>query len=86
VILEHFSFEMQDLLDKYQDGNLTLKELHDKYVEIGTEGHDILRYEDILAHARLNKQQIKLHAGFIPRTYAKMLMKEGEESGIKTAK
>lgn len=45
-----------------------------------------MRYEDILAHARLNKQQIKLHAGFIPRTYAKMLMKEGEESGIKTAK
>jgi len=57
-----------------------------KYHQIGTEGHDITKYRDILDYARLNKDQVKLHAGFIPRTYAKTVMKEGEEAAIAAAK
>jgi hypothetical protein len=31
------------------------------------------------------KDKVKLHGGFIPRTYAKRLMKEGEEIALKAA-
>ena len=85
VIMEHFSFEMQELLDSFQNGDLTLQELHNKYHEIGTEGHDILQYREVLEHAKVNREHIKLHAGFIPRTYAKTVMREGEEAAIKSA-
>jgi len=83
VIMEHFSFEMQDLLEEYQAGTLTIEEMVAKYHEIGTEGHDVMVYRPLLEHAKANKDKIKLHAGFIPRTYAKTLVKEGEEGAIK---
>lgn len=85
VIMEHFSFEMQDLLEQYQAGSLTIEEMVAKYHEIGTEGHDVMLYRSLLEHAKANKDKIKLHAGFIPRTYAKTLVKEGEEGAIKAA-
>ena len=57
----------------------------EKYKEIGTENHDIGSYKPLLEHARDNKDQISLFGGFIPRTYARNLMKEGEENAIKAA-
>ena len=51
-----------------------------EYQAIGTEGHDIIKYKDLLEHAKVNKDQIKLYGGFIPRTYAKLVMREGEEA------
>ena len=75
VILEHFSFEMQQLLDGYQSGTLTFPDLLAGYAQIGTEGHDLKPYEEILKYAQEHNESVKLHAGFIPRTYARTLMK-----------
>ena len=83
VILEHFSFEMQGLLDGYQDGSMTLDQVVHKYNEIGTEGHDIALYKDLFEHAKENKNQIKLVAGFIPRSFARTMMRQGEAGVIK---
>ncbi len=46
VVFEHFSFEMQDLLDEYQSSKSTMEwsNLVEKYKEIGTEGHDLDPY------------------------------------------
>ena len=44
VIMEHFSFEMQTLLDQYVQGDLDLAGLITSYKEIGTEGHNIQAY------------------------------------------
>ena len=52
VIMEHFSFEMQDLLEEYQEGKIDINELGVKYKEIGTEGHDVHAYEEVLELAR----------------------------------
>jgi arsenite methyltransferase len=86
VVLEHFSFEMQSILDDYQAGKMTFEQVLQAYADIGTEGHDIAKYRSVLEHARENSERVKLHAGFIPRTYARMLMREGEEQTIEAAK
>jgi len=85
IVMEHFSFEMQHTLDQYQDGKLTLEQLAEEYGK-GTEGHDIMAYREILEFAREHKDGVKLHGGFIPRSFAKTLMKSGEEAAIKEAK
>ena len=82
IIMEHFSFEMQDILDDYQAKKLTLGELEQKYKDIGTESHDILAYKDLLEHARENNSSVKLHGGFIPRTFARKLFRDKTEEGI----
>ena len=56
------------------------------YQEIGTEGHDLAPYTELFEHAKEFRECITLHAGFIPRTYAKTLMREGEEEALKAAK
>ena len=95
VVFEHFSFDMQDLLDAYQEDKLSFNELVEKYQEIGTEGHDLEPYRDLLEDAKhMNIQsaeegaahrKVKLHAGFLSRKYARMLMKEGKEAVWKEA-
>lgn len=50
--MEHFSFEMQHLLDQYQANLLTLEELNEQYAAIGTEGHDIMAYRELLEFAK----------------------------------
>lgn len=52
VIMEHFSFEMQDILEEYQEGKIDINQLGAKYKEIGTEGHDVHAYEELLELAR----------------------------------
>ena len=42
-----------------------------------------MTYGPLLDFARENADRVKLHGGFIPRTYAKKLVKEGEESVLK---
>ena len=90
VVFEHFSFDMQDLLDAYQEDKLSFNELVEKYQEIGTEGHDLEPYRDLLEDAKYMNtmsaeegaahRKVKLHAGFLSRKYARMLMKEGKEA------
>lgn len=85
VVMEHFSFEMQHLLSDFQNGNIDIDQLNASYQEIGTEGHDIKAYSSLLNHAKDNKDSVSLVGGFIPRPFAKTLVKEGEEAGIKAA-
>jgi len=102
VVFEHFSFDMQDLLDDYQEGKITFDTLVKKYNQNGSEGHDLGPYRELLEDAiEINKcsngnesdsnsdsniyRKVKLHAGFLPRKYARMLMKEGEEAVFENA-
>ena len=85
IVLEHFSFEMQPLLDEYAKGTLPFAELVARYDEIGTEGHDIAAYSSLLALA-VHEQRVKLHAGFIPRTFARMVMRESLAVALDAAK
>ena len=62
-----------------------MEQMISEYQAIGTEGHDIIKYRELLEHARENKDQIKLIGGFIPRTYAKLVMREGEDAQIKSS-
>ncbi len=83
VVMEHFSFELQDLLDDYCDGKLTFEELVKGYHERGEEGHKLEPYKELLEDART--QGVRLHAGFLPRKYARMLLKEGPEATLQAA-
>jgi len=84
VILEHFSFDLQELLDRYMDGEIDFEQLVDKYHETGEEGHHLEPYRELLEDAK--SQGIHLHAGFLPRKYARMLMQDGEKSALEAAK
>jgi len=83
VILEHFSFDLQELLDRYMDDEIDFEQLVDKYHLIGEEGHHLEPYRDLLEDAK--RQGVHLHAGFLPRKYARMLMKDGEEPALEAA-
>lgn len=85
VVFEHFSFEMQQLLRDYQDGALDFDGLVAQYRTIGTENHNLEPYRPLLEHGKTHKDEIKLHAGFLPRSFARMLMKEGEEVTFEAA-
>ena len=87
VIMEHFSFEMQQLLDDYLRNKTinTFDEFNKRYHEIGMEGHDLVAYETLLKYARDHPETIHVHAGFIPRKYARMLMQEGQEAVLERA-
>ena len=83
VILEHFSFELQELLDLYMDDEISFDQLVDKYHIIGEEGHHLEPYRELLEDAK--RQGVHLHAGFLPRKYARMLMRDGEEPALEAA-
>jgi len=85
VIFEHFSFEMQEILEEYQSNRITFEEMLDQYKKIGTENHNLQPYKPLLEKAKLDPSSVKLHAGFIPRTYARQLMKESESAALKSA-
>lgn len=75
VVMEHVSFEMQPLLDEYQHGSCTFEKLVQNYKEFGTEGHDLMPYEPLFQDI-LEMPNVHLHAGFLSRRYARMLLKE----------
>ena len=66
LVLEHFSFEMQYLLDDFMSGKISLKELLKTYKQIDTEWHDLTAYKRLLKHAKANASKVKLHAGVMP--------------------
>jgi len=72
IVMEHFSFDMQHLLDQYQKGKLTFEQLEKEYHAIGTEGHKMSPYKSLLEYAR--DHDVKLHAGFVSRTHARRLV------------
>ena len=85
VVMEHFTFEMQETLDRFQAGDLPFSGLLAAYAE-GDEGHDLAAYEPLLQHARAHSARVRLHGGFIPRSYARTLMREGLPVALDAAK
>lgn len=83
VILEHFSFDLQEVLDRYMDDEIDYEQLVDQYHIIGEEGHNLEPYRELLEDAK--RQGVHLHAGFLPRKYARMLMKDGEKPALEAA-
>jgi arsenite methyltransferase len=83
VILEHFSFDLQEILDQYLDDVIDFEGLQQMYHSMGEEGHDLEPYRGLLEDAK--HHGIRLHAGFLPRKFARMLMKEGEERTVQAA-
>lgn len=86
VVLEHLNFEQQPLLDAYAAKSLDMAELIARYEE-GPEGHDLAPYEALFELAREPPAgRVRLHAGFIPRTYARIVMREGVEAALAAAR
>eukprot|EP00536_Pseudo-nitzschia_multiseries_P008991 jgi/Psemu1/66787/estExt_Genemark1.C_2410033 len=83
VILEHFSFDLQDLLDRYTADEIDFEQLVDEYYSLGEEGHHLEPYRDLLEDAK--RQGVQLHAGFLPRKYARMLVTDGEKPALEAA-
>jgi arsenite methyltransferase len=83
VILEHFSFDLQEVLDRYMNDEIDFEQLVDQYHIIGEEGHYLEPYRELLEDAK--RQGVHLHAGFLPRKYARMLMKDGEKTALEAA-
>ena len=73
-------------MDDYQAGKISLEELDAAYKEIGTEGHDVIGMKTFLELAKQNATKVKLYGGFIPRTYARQIMRESKEAGLAAAK
>ena len=86
VVMEHFSFDMQPLLDEFRQGNMTFAELTARYQSIGSEGHYLEPYRAMLEHIQSHSTKVRLHAGFIPKQYARQLMKEGEAAALTAGK
>lgn len=83
LILEHFSFDLQHLLDQFSEGRLDFDQLVEKYHEIGQEGHDLEPYRGLLEDART--KGVRIHAGFVPRSYARELIKEDPKKILQKA-
>eukprot|EP00092_Neocalanus_flemingeri_P001211 GFUD01001290.1.p1 GENE.GFUD01001290.1~~GFUD01001290.1.p1 ORF type:complete len:595 (+),score=168.40 GFUD01001290.1:46-1830(+) len=84
VFLEHFSLEHQPLIDSYLSDDIKEKELFDKYKEFGDEGHDVEKYASLLKYAKENLTSVKINGSFVPRKFAKMLVKDGEDKAYDT--
>jgi len=83
VFMEHFSLEHQDLLDRFQAGEVKEEELQEQYDRLGDEGFLLAPYSPLLRLAKKHSKTVKLKGGFVPKRYAKILMKEGEEEAYK---
>jgi len=46
----------------------------------------VIGLKPFLELARENAEKVKLFGGFIPRTYARQIMREGLEAGLNAAK
>merc|ERR1719394_950539 len=77
VFLEHFSIEDQILIDNYMNNVDSEQDLLQKYEELSSEGHDIEKYIPIFKFAKSNLSPVSIRGAFIPRQYARMLVKEG---------
>ena len=85
IVLEHLNFEQQNLLDEYAAGRSTLAQLVAAH-EAGGEGHDLTAYEPVLRLALEQPNRVALHAGFIPRSYARIVMRESLDAALEAAK
>ncbi|CAD7959290.1 unnamed protein product [Amoebophrya sp. A25] len=74
IIMEHFSYDMDPLLNEYMtiaEPLLSFEEFTRKYKEdYGTEGHDLVPYRGFLELCRANSDKVELRGGFVPRAKA----------------
>ena len=84
VIMEHFSMDMQGILNQYHNGMLDTQGMMKAYQAVGTEGHNLIPYIPALESAITN-DNLRLYGGFIPRPYARMLMQDGVDKAIEEA-
>lgn len=82
IVLEHFNFEMQAALSAFETGSMSLAELESAAHD---EGHAISDYAALLGLAR-DSSRIRLHAGFIPRSFARQVMRESLGAALDSAK
>eukprot|EP00391_Amoebophrya_sp_Ameob2_P006979 CAMPEP_0178991758 /NCGR_PEP_ID=MMETSP0795-20121207/5717_1 /TAXON_ID=88552 /ORGANISM="Amoebophrya sp., Strain Ameob2" /LENGTH=791 /DNA_ID=CAMNT_0020683525 /DNA_START=116 /DNA_END=2490 /DNA_ORIENTATION=- len=72
LVMEHFSSDMQQLLDSYfkntEDTNFAA--FAAQYREIGTEGHDLAPYEPLFEQWRNSLEVVRVVGGFPPRPLA----------------
>jgi len=87
VVLEHFNFEMQPLLDAYMQAGLSFDELVAAYQAQGTEAHDVMQYAPLLQLARAHAAggRAKLVAGFLPKPLAQAVLAIGLGAAIAEA-
>jgi len=87
LIMEHFSIDMQSILDRYTTSDQSDDEAFEQLVssynnEFGTEGHDLHPYRELLQFCRSTTTtekascNVHIHGGFIPRNHAARLNKE----------
>ncbi len=84
LILEHFSMDMQGILNQFHNGMLDTQGLLHAYRQIGTEGHNLQPYIPALESA-IRNDNIRIYGGFLPRSYARILMREGPKKAIEQA-
>jgi ubiquinone/menaquinone biosynthesis C-methylase UbiE/uncharacterized iron-regulated protein len=85
VVMEHFSIPMSPMLSKFTSGSITIKALMEEYNCVGTEGFDLKPYVPLLESAK-SLGNVEIYGGFIPRTFARLLMKEGKEKALEEAR
>ena len=83
--MEHFALDMQELLDSFSQGKLTFAELVERYHEAGSEGHDLEPYQALLEHVQAHTDCVSLHAGFVPKRLARLVLQQGPEVAIQQA-
>jgi len=79
IVWEHFSLEMNPLLQDYQSNQHDFEGLVEAYRKIGTEGHDLKPYRSILDYCQQQSSHIQMHGGFIPRPHASAFMKADDK-------
>ncbi|PWN20551.1 SAICAR synthase-like protein [Microstroma glucosiphilum] len=77
LLMEHFSYADQPLLDRFHAGTLSISELCSAYRERSNEGFKIEMYAPLLLLAR--ERGATIWGGFPPRTWAREMVKEGVE-------
>jgi hypothetical protein len=78
VVLEHFNFEMQFLLDDYCASKISFEKMCKDYKIIDSEGsQEIKNLRYILVQAKENKKRIKLYSGCLPWAFACLTVQNG---------
>ena len=85
VVLEHFNFDLQPALNEYAEGLMSFQGLVER-AESSGEGHAVGEYAPLLELARTTDGRVALHAGFIPRSFARLVMRESLEAALAAAK
>jgi len=86
LVLEHFNFRHQPMLDDFMNGMIDFDALVALYAEDGTESHDLEQYRALLQTAREQTETVQLVAGFLPRPLAQAVLGDGLTHALETAK